>query len=75
MKLIRISDTRRTTGRKARPRIEVVPSGSGEWYVRIKAANGETLAISETYTREDDADRGARAIRRAVLMASIHRAA
>lgn len=40
---------------------------TAEWYFRVKAANGEILCQSEGYTTKVDAERGLRALRRALL--------
>lgn len=41
--------------------VEVFPGKrQNDYYFRSKAANGETVTISEGYTREDDAVRAAR---------------
>lgn len=44
----------------SKPRIEVYHAADGSWRYRVLAANGETLAASEGYTRRADAQRGAR---------------
>ncbi len=44
----------------SKPRIEVYRDTAGQWRYRVLAANGETLAASEGYTRRADAQRGAR---------------
>lgn len=38
-----------------------------EWRYRVKAGNGEILCQSEAYTTKADAERGLRALRRALL--------
>jgi uncharacterized protein YegP (UPF0339 family) len=40
------------------------------WW-RLVGANGETIGVSETYTRREDAVRGAKAARRAAYLATI----
>jgi uncharacterized protein YegP (UPF0339 family) len=42
-----------------------------EWYWRLRAANGEPLCHSESYTRKEDAERGAKDARKASRFASI----
>ena len=37
---------------------EVEQSAGGQWYWRLKAANGEILAHSETYSSKQDAQEG-----------------
>jgi len=44
----------------SKPRIEVYRAADDSWRYRVLAANGETLAASEGYTRRADAARGAR---------------
>jgi len=44
----------------SKPRIEVYRDAAGQWRYRVLAANGETIAASEGYTRRADAQRGAR---------------
>jgi len=43
----------------SKPRIEVYHAADGSWRYRVLAANGETMAASEGYTRRADAQRGA----------------
>lgn len=38
--------------------VQVYQDDAGEWRWRLKASNGEIVAVSEGYTREDDANRG-----------------
>lgn len=38
--------------------VQVYQDDAGEWRWRLKAENGEIVAVSESYTREDDAHRG-----------------
>lgn len=38
--------------------VEVYQDAKGEWRFRVKGANGEIVAVSEGYTRKDDAKRG-----------------
>ncbi len=47
-------------GSMSKPRIEVYRDAAGQWRYRVLAANGETIAASEGYTRRADAQRGAR---------------
>lgn len=42
-----------------------------EWRFRIKGQNGEIVAASEAYTTKDSAQRGVRALRRAMLPATL----
>lgn len=46
-------------------RFEVFEDAAGEYRWRLVAGNGETVAQSEGYTREQDAGRGAEAARTA----------
>ena len=45
--------------------VEVRLATDGGYFWRLRANNGETLCHSETYTRRGDAERGARAARKA----------
>lgn len=36
-------------------RVEIVENGNGEWFFRAIATNGETVAVSEMYTRRESA--------------------
>jgi uncharacterized protein YegP (UPF0339 family) len=36
-------------------RVEIVENAGGEWFFRAVAANGETVAMSEMYTRRESA--------------------
>lgn len=38
--------------------VEIYESKEGEWRFRIKARNGEIVAVGEGYTRKQDAIRG-----------------
>lgn len=38
---------------------ETFEDEAGQWRWRLKADNGEVVAQSEAYTREEDAERGA----------------
>ncbi len=44
-------------------RYEVVKAADDEWFFRIVAANGETLAHSENYRHRSDADHAITLIR------------
>ena len=50
-------------------RFEVFEDAAGEYRWRLVAANGETVAQSEGYTREQGAVEGAEAARRAAAAA------
>jgi uncharacterized protein YegP (UPF0339 family) len=50
--------------------VEFFTDEQGEYRFRIKGRNGEVLATSEGYTREDDARRGFWDLARAVANAS-----
>jgi uncharacterized protein YegP (UPF0339 family) len=39
-------------------KFEVYPDKADEWRWRLKADNGEIVAVGEGYTREADAERG-----------------
>ena len=41
-------------------RVQVFPAANGQWYVRAKSANGETLLTSESFTRRWNAMRFAK---------------
>jgi uncharacterized protein YegP (UPF0339 family) len=41
--------------------IEIYQDQAGEWRWRVKADNGEVVAVGEGYTRREDAERGLRA--------------
>lgn len=43
--------------------VEVYQDAAGEWRFRVKGGNGEIVAVSEGYTRKDDAKRGYFALR------------
>lgn len=43
--------------------VEVYQDAAGEWRFRVKGSNGEIVAVSEGYTRKDDAKRGYFALR------------
>jgi uncharacterized protein YegP (UPF0339 family) len=43
------------------------------WRWKLIAANGEPVAVSEPYSSEDAAIRGAQAVQRIASMATIHR--
>jgi uncharacterized protein YegP (UPF0339 family) len=40
--------------------VEFHESRDKQWYFRLVGGNGEPLAVSERYTRREDAERGAR---------------
>jgi uncharacterized protein YegP (UPF0339 family) len=42
--------------------VEYFPGNDGQWYVRLRAANGQTVAVTEGYTRKWSARRSARRI-------------
>lgn len=44
---------------------------SPRWYFVVIGSNGEPITTSELYTRKDGARRGRKALRRAVLLASM----
>lgn len=52
-------------------RIEIKKSKDDQWYFTLLAGNGETIAFSETYTREHDARRAAHCFRRLVGLAEV----
>lgn len=39
--------------------IEIFQGADEQWYFHVKGANGEIQALSEGYTRKQDAERGA----------------
>lgn len=43
-------------------RVELVENGSGEWFFRAIAKNGETVAVSEMYASREGADAEADAL-------------
>lgn len=43
------------------------PEGDPKWFFRVRAANGEIVAQSESYTTKAAAEKGIRALRRALL--------
>ncbi len=45
-----------------KPIIEVYPDAGGGYRFRIRAANKEIIAVSESYTRREDAARGANSL-------------
>jgi len=53
------------------PKFEVWKNKAGEWQWRLNAANGETLAAGEGYTRKAGALQGVNACRRAAAMAVV----
>ncbi len=55
------------------PYIEILPHGGGGWYWRLRAANvgHEIICHSESYTRYEDADRGAKTAQRLMGQAEI----
>lgn len=44
--------------------VTVFPGTNGEWFVRLRAGNGQTTFISEGYTRKWSAKRAARRVAR-----------
>lgn len=54
-----------------RPQYEILPAEGGEFYWRLKARNGEIVAVSETYETRAGAEEGAKAARRASRTARI----
>lgn len=56
------------------PTVEVYETGGPrtDWRYRVKAANGEILCQSEGYTTQANAERGVRALRRALLPGTRH---
>jgi uncharacterized protein YegP (UPF0339 family) len=57
------------TAAKRRPKWIAKQTADGQWMVVLRAANGETLVWSESYTRKRDAERAWKAIIRASLEA------
>lgn len=53
------------------PRIEVFPGKDAGYYFRVVAANGETIAQSEGYTRKADAIKAAKRTQKIVAEAVI----
>lgn len=49
------------------PRFEIFPDHAGQHRWRLRAANGEIVAQSESYSSPRDAERGAEAAVRAML--------
>ena len=47
-------------------KFEVFPDSEGKHRWRLRATNGEIVAQSEAYTRQEDAERGVRAAAEAV---------
>lgn len=52
-------------------RFEVFKNSSGEWMWRVKAANNETLCVSEAYSSKSAAIKGAKTARAASRFAMI----
>jgi len=50
---------------------EVFPGRGGQWYVRLRARNGQVFVVSEGYTRKADACRAARRLQLAAYGAAI----
>lgn len=54
-----------------RTRIQIVVPATGLPFVRVRARNGETLLVSETYERLSNAERAAEGLRRRMLLARV----
>lgn len=52
-------------------KLEVFKGRSGEWFVRLVARNGQTVVVTEGYTRKASAIRSARSLRTGVATAEI----
>lgn len=55
------------TNRQSNKRIgkfEIYEDDSGQWRFRLKAGNGEVIAVSESYTSKDGALNGVDSVRR-----------
>jgi uncharacterized protein YegP (UPF0339 family) len=52
-------------------RLEVFAGNDGKWYVRLKGGNGGKIMQSEGYANKANAQRGARAAKRAIPGAQI----
>lgn len=52
------------------PNIEVYEDAAGRWRFRVVGGNGEPMAASEAYTRKADAQRGADALKAAIVATS-----
>lgn len=55
------------------PVFEVLKGASTHWYWRLKARNGEIIAVSESYSSESAAIEGAKSARRNSRFAKIER--
>lgn len=53
------------------PRIEVFSRSVTGWYWRLVASNGETMCVSEEFTRKDDAERSAKRARMLMCIARV----
>jgi uncharacterized protein YegP (UPF0339 family) len=51
------------------PKFETFQGADGQWYWRLVAGNGETVATGEGHTRPEDATRAARTAGRAAAVA------
>lgn len=56
-----------------RPEFRIERASDGSWYWRLLAVNGETLGVSELFTRREDARRGAKTAKRAASWASVEK--
>ena len=55
-------------------RYEVKKDAAGEWYFTLVAANGETVMVSESYTRKGNAQRAVADVRRVAIQEALARA-
>jgi len=51
---------------------EILRANAGGYFWRLKAANGETLCHSETYTTKQSAQAGVEAAKKIAALAPVH---